>query len=126
MMRSMSLNVCSAGTPGEGLGGEGTPELLIVGEQREPPLAVVQGTEPPADRRGARAGAVELERRAVAALFVEVGARDEQRRLGRGHQLDPAVEGRVARIGVDVDRPPPRLLDDRVAARVEVVALERQ
>src|SRR5439155_11186736 len=57
-----------------GLRGERGPELLVVREERQPPLAVGDGAEPAADRDGAVPGAVELEGRAVAALLVVVGA----------------------------------------------------
>ena len=97
-----------------------------MGEDRPAPFPRAARADAPArgDRAGARA--VELERRAVAPLLVEVVARDEQRQVGRLDELDPPVEGVVLRVGVDVDRAPPRLLDDRIAARVEVIPLERE
>ena len=114
------------GIPVESLSGERAAEVLVVGEDRQPPLAGVLRSESAADRPGTGPRLVELERRAVTALFVEVGAGDEQRRLRRSHQLGPAVEGRMARLGLDVDRATPRLLHDAVALGVEVAALERE
>src|SRR5256886_9405274 len=108
------------------LGGERAPELLEVAVDGGGELAKIARAQTAAGRERAGAGAVELERRTVAAVLVEIVAAGEQGEIGRVDELDPAAERRVARGRVDIDRATPGLLDDRVAAGVEVVALERE
>ena len=109
------------------LGRERAAELLVVGVERQPKLAGPRRrrAEPAAERAAAVGRAVVLERRPVAAVLVEVRAGDEQRGLRREHHLGPAVERGVARVGVDVDGAPARVLHDEVAVGLEVAALER-
>src|SRR5262249_25719851 len=111
----------------ERLGRERAAELLVVGVEREPELADSRRrrAEPAAERAAAVGRAVVLERRAVAAVLVEVRAGDEERGVGREHHLGPAVEGDMARVGLDVDGATARVFHDEVAVGLEVVALER-
>src|SRR3989441_148133 len=86
------------------LGGERAPELLEVAVDGGGELAKIARAQAAAGRERAGAGAVELERRAVAAVLVEIVAAGEQGEIGRVDGLDPAVERRVARGRVDIDR----------------------
>ena len=111
----------------ERLSRERALELLVVGIERQPPLARARRrrAQPPTECAAAVVRVVDLQPRAVAAVLVEVRAGDEQRGLGREHQLGPAVERGVARLGVDIDGAPARILHDEVAVGLEEAALER-
>src|SRR2546430_16940188 len=65
------------------LGGERAPELLEVAVDGGGELAKIARAQTAAGRERAGAGAVELERRTVAAVLVEIVAAGEQGEIGR-------------------------------------------